>query len=180
MVLAGGIAEPYHTDMRATKSFDATDTYLELIRRFPLRRLKSAQQHEEAVKVLSQVSLRHQGTRDSGMLDYIDILADLIDQYERTAQLKIDASQTSPRSIARHLMDSNHLTVSGLAREIGISQSNLSEMLSGRREFSKRVIAGIRSSGSREHTPQASLSAAAAPPRGASGRPTTGRARCIR
>jgi antitoxin component HigA of HigAB toxin-antitoxin module len=130
--------------MRTTKSLDTTDRYLDLVRRFPLRRLKSQQQHAEALKVLGRVSLAHQGARDSGVLDYLDVLAGLIDQYERAAQLKVDASQTSPAGVVRHLINANGLSVSGLAREIGIGQSNLSEMLSGRREFSKRAIAGIR------------------------------------
>jgi antitoxin component HigA of HigAB toxin-antitoxin module len=129
--------------MRTTKSSEARDSYLELVRRLPLRRLKNQQQHAEAVKVLARVSMQHQGSRDSGVRDYLDVLAGLIDDYERAAQLKVDTSQTSPAGVVRHLMDANGLTVSGLAREIGIGQSNLSEMLSGRRDFSKRAIAGI-------------------------------------
>jgi antitoxin component HigA of HigAB toxin-antitoxin module len=130
--------------MRTTKSSDIQDSYLDLVRRLPLRRLKNQQQHAQAVKVLGQVSLLHQGSGDSGVVDYLDVLADLIDQYERAAQLKINTSQTSPAGVVRHLMNANGTTVSGLAREIGIGQSNLSEMLSGRRDFSKRAIAGIR------------------------------------
>jgi antitoxin component HigA of HigAB toxin-antitoxin module len=120
------------------------DFYLDLVRRLPLRPVKSQQQHAEAVKVLSQVSLQHQGSHDSGVLDYLEVLADLIDQYERAAKLKVDTSHASPAAVVRHLMEGNGLTVSALAREIGIGQSNLSEMLSGRRDFSKRAIAGIR------------------------------------
>jgi len=130
--------------MRTTKSTIETDAYLDLVRRLPLRPVKSQQQHAEAVKVLSQVSLQHQGSRDGGVLDYLEVLADLIDQYERAARLKVATSQTSPAAVVRHLMEANKMTVSGLAREIGIGQSNVSEMLSGRRDFSKRAIAGIR------------------------------------
>ena len=130
--------------MRTTKSSDVRDSYLELVRRLPLRRLKNQQQHVEAVNVLARVSMQHQGSRDSGVLDYLEVLAGLIDQYEQAAQLKVDTSQTSPAGVIRHLIDANGLTVSGLAKEIGIGQSNLSEMLSGRRDFSKRAIAGIR------------------------------------
>jgi HTH-type transcriptional regulator/antitoxin HigA len=120
------------------------DVYLDLIHHRPLRPLKNRQQHAEAVKFLSRVSLLHQGTRDGGVLDYLEVLADLIDQFERAAQVKIDTSAASPTEVVRHLIEANQLTVSGLAREIGIGQSNLSEMLAGRREFSKRAIAGIR------------------------------------
>src|SRR5258706_2318126 len=130
--------------MSTTTSSKVSDSYLDLVRRLALRPLKNQQQHAEAVKVLRQISMLNQGTRDGGVLDYLEVLADLIDRYERSAQLKGDTSQTTPAGTVRHLIDANGLTVSGLAREIGISQSNLSEMLSGRREFSKRAIAGIR------------------------------------
>ncbi|HEY8749910.1 MAG TPA: helix-turn-helix domain-containing protein [Tepidisphaeraceae bacterium] len=130
--------------MRAIKSSAVKDSYLNLVRSLPLRRLKNQKQHAEAVKVLGQVSMLNQGSRDGGVWDYLDVLADLIDQYERSSQLKVDTTQTSPAGVVRHLLDANGLTVSGLARDIGMSQSNLSEMLSGRRDFSKRAIAAIR------------------------------------
>jgi antitoxin component HigA of HigAB toxin-antitoxin module len=88
--------------------------------------------------------MQNQGSRDSGVLDYLEVLAGLIDQYEHEAHLKVDTSQTSPAGVVRHLMEANALTISALARQIGIGQSNLSEMLSGRRDFSKRAIAAIR------------------------------------
>jgi antitoxin component HigA of HigAB toxin-antitoxin module len=130
--------------MRTTKLSDVRDSYLDLVRRFPLRRLRNQQHHAEAVKFLARTSLAHQGTRDGGVIDYLDVLAGLVDQYERAARLKLDTSQTTPAGVIRHLMDANDLTVSGLAREVGVGQSNLSEMLSGRRDFSKRAIAGFR------------------------------------
>jgi antitoxin component HigA of HigAB toxin-antitoxin module len=37
-------------------------------------------------------------------------------------------------------MEENDLTISALAREIGVGQSNLSDILSGKREWSKTVI----------------------------------------
>ena len=120
------------------------DPYRDLVRDFPLRRIKNQRQHSDAIGVLARISLSHQTTRQGGVTDYLDVLADLIDQYERTANLKVDTSQSSPAGVVRHLIENNALTVSGLAREIGISQSNLSEMLSGRRDFSKRAIAGLR------------------------------------
>ena len=129
--------------MPTTKSSGVRDSYLDLVSQFPLRRLKNQQQHADAVKVLNQVSLAHQGQRDSGILDYLDILADLIDQFEHTAHLKVDTSRTSPAGVVRHLIAANGMTISSLAREIGIGQSNLSEMLAGRREFSKRAISGL-------------------------------------
>jgi antitoxin component HigA of HigAB toxin-antitoxin module len=116
------------------------DTYLELVRRFPLRRLKSRLQHGGAVEMVTRTSLAHQGTKDAGILDYLDILAELIDQFEKAARLKVDLTEMTAAEVVGHLVEANGLTVSGLAREIGMGQSNLSEMLSGRRDLGKAAI----------------------------------------
>lgn len=129
--------------MHRTTTSLKMDTYFELVQRFPLRRLKSASDHARAVKFLAKVSLKHQGTRDRGIMDYLDMLADLIDQYERSARLKVNTSHRTPADVVRHLIEANGLTISALAKEVGIGQSNLSEMLSGRRDFSKTTIAKL-------------------------------------
>jgi antitoxin component HigA of HigAB toxin-antitoxin module len=129
--------------MFKTKTPAAKDTYLDLVKRFPLRRLRSKAEHVEAVAALTRASLEHQGTRDRGVLDYLDILAGLIDEYEQAARLKVDTSGRTPAELIRHLMGANGLTINRLAKEVGVGQSNLSEMLSGRRDFSKAAIAKL-------------------------------------
>ena len=105
--------------------------------------MRSQAEHAEAVAALTRVSLKHQGTRDRAVLDYMDILAGLIDEYERAARLKVDTSNKTPAELIRHLMGANGLTISRLAKEIGVGQSNLSEILSGRRDFSKAAISKL-------------------------------------
>jgi antitoxin component HigA of HigAB toxin-antitoxin module len=119
------------------------DIYLELVEEFAPRRLRTVAQHADAVKMFSKTSLIHQDTRDQAVVDYLDILATLIDQYEQAARLKVDTSKATPAGVVRHLMNSNGLSVSALAKEIGVGQSNLSEMLSGQRQFSKNAIARL-------------------------------------
>jgi HTH-type transcriptional regulator/antitoxin HigA len=126
--------------MLKAKTSATKDTYLELVRRFPLRPLRSRADHADAVAALTRVSLKHQGTRDRGVLDYLDILAGLIDEYEQAARLKVDTANRTPAELIRHLMRANGLTINRLAKQIGIAQSNVSEMLSGRRDFSKTAI----------------------------------------
>lgn len=75
-----------------------------------------------------------------GIRGYLHILAELIDQFEKSARLKVDLAGQTAADVIGHLVEVNGLTVSGLAREIGMGQSNLSEMLSGRRDFSKAAI----------------------------------------
>jgi HTH-type transcriptional regulator / antitoxin HigA len=111
--------------------------YFKLVTRFPLRSIKSAQEHEAAVKVLSRLAVVEPG--DTGTRQYMETLAQLIDGYERGAGLKLDTSGVSPRRILRHLMDEHGLTVTALGRIVG-SQGTLSDVLAGRRELSKAMI----------------------------------------
>ena len=55
----------------------------------------------------------------------------------------MDTSSRTPVELIRHLMGANGLPIRRLAKESGIGQSNLSEMLSGRRDFSKAAIAKL-------------------------------------
>jgi antitoxin component HigA of HigAB toxin-antitoxin module len=119
------------------------DQYLELVRNFPLRRLRGQVQYAQATRVFTTLSLKNQSARESSVQDYLDVLAGLIDQYERDSQLKMGLSHRTAADAIRHLIEVNGLTVSGLATEIGVAQSNLQEMLSGRRDFSKAVIAKL-------------------------------------
>jgi antitoxin component HigA of HigAB toxin-antitoxin module len=129
--------------MPKTRTMRTTDVYFSLIREFPLRRLKSKAEHDVAIDHLTRVSLKYKQTHDAAITDYIEILARLIDDYERGAGLKIDASHVTPADVIRHLIEANGMTVSQLARQTGVGQSNLAEMLSGRRDFSKTAIARI-------------------------------------
>ncbi len=126
--------------MAKTRAIPHIDTYFELVRAFPLRRIKSNAEHSAAVAQLTKVAVKHQDTKDAGAIDYLDILARLIDDYERSAGMKLDLSHVKPSDLIHHLMAENGLSISGLARQIGMGQSNLSEMLSGRRDFSKAAI----------------------------------------
>ena len=96
-----------------------------------------------AIDHLIKASLKHQQTPDVGITDYLEILARLIDDYEQNEGLKLDVSDIKPAEVIRHLIGANGMTVSQFARQIGIGQSNLSEMLSGRRDFSKTAIAAM-------------------------------------
>jgi antitoxin component HigA of HigAB toxin-antitoxin module len=130
-------------NMPRTRATAELDAYLDLVREFPLRRLKNEEQHSQALSVFTKLSLASQGAPDGGVLDYLDVLAGLIDQYEQQARLKLVLSHRTPAGAVQHLIQASGLTVSGLAKEIGLPQSNLSEMLSGRRDFSKAAIAKL-------------------------------------
>ena len=123
------------------KSRKLRDSYLDLINEFPLRKIRDAREHQQALVVLGRYAGRPK--LDDGVIDYLGVLGGLIAEYEVRAGLTIDVSGVDAGDIVRHLAAENGLTISGLAREVGVGQSNLSEMLSGKRNWSKKVIKSL-------------------------------------
>jgi antitoxin component HigA of HigAB toxin-antitoxin module len=126
--------------MPATARRLVADTYLELVRVFPLRRLRNSAEHTEAGEIYLRLSNRK---ADRGTRDYLDVLADLIADYEKRTNQAIDASHLTAAELVRHRLEQRGMSVSALAREIGIPQPNLSEMLNGRRGWSKAATRAI-------------------------------------
>lgn len=113
------------------------DGYLRLVMEFPLRRIRTRKEHEEAVGFLAELGIR--GEKQAGTEDYIETLAQLVDDYEKDAAMKVDLSHLTPVDALRHLMEAHGIGVSALGRIVG-SQGTLSEVLAGRRELSKAMI----------------------------------------
>jgi len=57
--------------------------------------------------------------------------------------MAIDMPTMSAADLVRHRIDERGITVSSLARLIGVPQSNLSDMLNGKRDWSKAAIRGL-------------------------------------
>ena len=116
-----------------------TDSYFRLVQAFPLRRIASASAHTRAKAVY--LRLNH-GSLDRGERDYLDVLADLIADYEeRTADRTL--GPVTAAELVRHRLEERGMSVNALAKIVGISQSNLSDMLNGSRDWSKNAIRSI-------------------------------------
>jgi antitoxin component HigA of HigAB toxin-antitoxin module len=76
-------------------------------------------------------------------LDYLDVLVDLVADFERRSEESIDSSTVSASDLVRHRMEERGMSISSLASLIGIPQPNLSEMLNGKRDWSKTAIRGL-------------------------------------
>ncbi len=126
--------------MPITTRNKVADSYMDLIAEFPLRRIKSASDHAKAKRLVLRLTAQQS---DRGTAEYVDVLVDLIVDYEKRAGQSIDTSKVSAADIVRHRIDERGMSVSSLARLIGVPQSNLSEMLSGKRDWSKTAIRGL-------------------------------------
>lgn len=76
------------------------DSYLALIKKFPLAPIKSDEQLRHALEVIN--ALLAQGRLDGGEEDYLDVLSDLVESYEDE---HFPIGPASDAAILQHLME---------------------------------------------------------------------------
>src|SRR5437660_63002 len=99
------------------------DTYFDLVREFPLIRIRNDEHLTEAQERLDRLL---QEELDEGAQEYLDLLTDLVESYEEEHVPIPDASEAD---VLRELMRANDLNQSQLAKTAGIAQSTLSAVL---------------------------------------------------
>ena len=105
------------------------ETYLALIRRFPLRPIRDEPAYEAASQLLTELAVRGEADLNGDETDYLDALTLLIEDYqERTTQSPGDAS---PLSILHHLMDTHGKRIADLAAMLTISEADAQSVFSG-------------------------------------------------
>jgi HTH-type transcriptional regulator / antitoxin HigA len=111
------------------------DSYLELVVAFPLASIKSDEHLQEAQKVIDRLLAR--GEFDDGEEMYLDALGDLVAAYEDEHHVIEPASDAD---MLRHLMEARGVTRAQLGRDTMIPRSTISEVLAGKKPFSRRMI----------------------------------------
>src|SRR5258707_3676518 len=111
------------------------DSYLELVMAFPLASIKSDEHFQEAQKVMDR--LLAQGELDDGEAMYLDALSDLVASYE-DAHYAIEPA--SDAEMLLHFMEAKGVTQAQLSRDTLIPKSTISEVLAGKKPFSRRMI----------------------------------------
>jgi HTH-type transcriptional regulator/antitoxin HigA len=114
------------------------DTYMSLIQRFPLKRIKNDVAHERAVEVIAELMGRK---LDAGASDYLETLLLLVNTYEDQHHTPM-GTDLSPREALRAIMDANGMTQADIGRIVG-SESAVSMFLKGERELSKAQIRAL-------------------------------------
>jgi HTH-type transcriptional regulator/antitoxin HigA len=123
------------TKTKFTLKAKERDSYLELVRTFPLASIKSDEHLEAAQAVMDQLLAK--GELDDGEEMYLDALGDLVGAYEDEHHAIAPASDAD---MLRHLMEAKEVTQTQLSRETGIAKSTISEVLAGKRAFSRQMI----------------------------------------
>src|SRR5690348_11281411 len=111
------------------------DSYLDLVLAFPLASIRSEEHLEAAQDVMD--GLLAKGALDDGEELYLDALSDLVGSYEDEHHTIEPASDAD---MLRHFMEAKGTTQTQLSRDTEISKSTISEVLAGKRPFSRQMI----------------------------------------
>jgi HTH-type transcriptional regulator/antitoxin HigA len=102
--------------------------YLERIKQFPLKPIRSEQENEMAAEVCDKL-LDNFDLLSPNERDYLEVLSKLVEDFESQWQ---EEKLVDPRELLKFLMEQNNLSQTDLIPEFG-SSSRASEYLSGKR-----------------------------------------------
>ena len=114
----------------------ALDTYLELVREFPLTSIRNDRHLAAASKVLNGLLARPK--LEAGSREYLDALSDLIELYEDEY---IQFEEPSDAEMLKFLMESKGVSQGTLVSDTGIGRSTISEVLAGKRPLTRKNVA---------------------------------------
>lgn len=106
----------------------ARDTWLHLVRRFPLRPIRSERELDRAAGVIDELLARPR--LDADERDYLEVLGDLVERYEEKAHPIPPASDAE---LLAFLIEQKGVTQAEVSRAAGMPVSTVSEILSGKR-----------------------------------------------
>jgi HTH-type transcriptional regulator/antitoxin HigA len=114
------------------------DRYLELVRQFPLRPLRTDTDLDAAITVID--SLIDQENLSAPEQDYLDVLSDLVEAYEAEA---IPMATVGDAEMLRFLIEQKGVTQNETATGAKIAESTISEVMSGKRKLNRTQIAKL-------------------------------------
>ncbi|MDB5351289.1 MAG: higA [Planctomycetota bacterium] len=109
--------------------------YLALIRRFPLRPIRSDAELDAASEVVDDLTGRDDLSPAES--DYLDVLGDLVEKYEDE---HVEMPHVSDAAMLRSLMDEMGVKQVDIVRGTGISKTVLSLVLNGKRDLTREHI----------------------------------------
>src|SRR5437899_9565243 len=78
-------------------------SYLRLVRKFPLRPLRSEAEYDQAASIVDALAVRPEGSLDRGEQDYLDTLTLLVQAYDAEHN-EMAAGAVDPLTMLKHLM----------------------------------------------------------------------------
>jgi HTH-type transcriptional regulator / antitoxin HigA len=115
--------------MTMTASDILTTKYQQLLREFPLRKLRTKKEAAAATEILDR--LFRERYDDAGEEAYVGVLAGLLQDFEEKHDPTPDSA--SGLDVLKHLMEEHRMTQNDLAKVLGSGQSLVSMILAGER-----------------------------------------------
>ncbi len=125
------------TEPRRGRTKEPSASYLRLIRRFPLRPIRSEAELDRATAVIDE--LLDRDDLDPAEQDYLDVLGDLVERYEVEAH-PIDAAGLTDAEMLAFLIEQKGVKQVDVARGAGVAESTVSEILAGKRKLSRGQV----------------------------------------
>ena len=119
----------------ATLYGETQDTYLTLIRMFPLRPLRSEADLDEAMAILDALVVKD--ALSAAEADYLAVLSDLVEQYEAEAHPIPPASDAE---LLQHLLEAQSVTPREVVQATGMDMATLAAVLAGTRHLTREQI----------------------------------------
>lgn len=121
----------------------SANDYLKLIRKFPLRPIRTRGDYIQATDILAGLVGRADAGLTSDERDYVDVLGQLIDTYEQQhsgplKEMGING-KVSPIEALKYLMEEHRMNTIALGKLVG-GTGQASMILNGKRELSKANI----------------------------------------
>lgn len=120
---------------------DVPETYEELVRLYPPRKIHDQIELENATEVADWISLR---AKNDAQLDYLELLGDLLDEYETPSDKA--GKPADPLEVLRYLVEQNGITTRELGKILGVDHSVAARILIGDRSI---TVAHAKSLGAR-------------------------------
>src|SRR5947209_4649141 len=86
-----------------TRKVAVADDYLNLVRRLPLRPIRSETEYDDAIAILKELVARAEQGLSSGESDYADALGQFVDSYEK-AHYRLEHDLRTPVARLKFLM----------------------------------------------------------------------------
>jgi HTH-type transcriptional regulator / antitoxin HigA len=112
------------------------DDYLELVRKFQLRPIRTDAENAQALKIVEAMIVRE---LTSGEADYVEALGQLVQAYETK---RYPFEKASPLDVLKFLMDQHGMNTTALGKLVG-GPGHASLILNGKRELNKANIRAL-------------------------------------
>jgi len=105
------------------------DSYLSLVKRHPLRSIRTENELDAAQAVIDALLREH---LDEGSQAYLDALSDLVILYEQDHHA---VAALPPHELLAHMLEERGMSQAELARTTGLAKATVSDLASGKRPF---------------------------------------------